>query len=187
MYYFKCPRCGNNESFHKVDEETGTRSLWALLSLLLPLILALGTGRPGRRVQCVNCGYVFVRPGVPCSPATKAILWTVFLLAVSVGLAVLVATHHIPYEELPGRKILDIAKRSLETYSMALTVGCAAFTASLAFLLLIVVPIAEYRHHAHFRKLYKCEPPGYPKRADGPSEKSADPEPVPSQGSGAPR
>jgi hypothetical protein len=87
-YYFKCPNCGSDADFREVDEQGS--GLGLLLFLLGHWVLALLYADIGaRNVRCGSCNYIFRRPGLPRTGASR-LAWRIILtmLLCAVGVAV---------------------------------------------------------------------------------------------------
>jgi len=78
-YYFKCPKCGNNESFTTLSEdENGLGCLILFFGGILPALFY--TDARNRRIQCVTCGHIFHQPTLPESPVSKLSKWIILVL-----------------------------------------------------------------------------------------------------------
>jgi hypothetical protein len=69
-YYFKCPKCGNDEGFVKPSEENmNLGCLFLLFGQLFPALLF--AHYTSGRIQCRKCFHVFRQPPLPVSPRSS--------------------------------------------------------------------------------------------------------------------
>lgn len=87
-FYFRCPKCGSDEEFAKLDEESLSIG-WPFVSVYSTLLFH---EEQRRRVQCMKCSYIFAQPSLPSSPAAKlagvVFVLTVIMVVVAVVLCV---------------------------------------------------------------------------------------------------
>ncbi len=89
MYYFECPACGRNRSFHRPAEEpSSTGCMILLVGGFLPALLH--SQHYSGRVQCADCGYIFRQPPLPSSPAASLAGW-IALIVISAAVFVMLA------------------------------------------------------------------------------------------------
>ena len=88
-YYFRCPKCGNDEQFIKPSEQTDDLgcALFFYGGLIPGLLFA---NHASRRIQCTRCAHLFSQPALPSSPVASFAGWIVALTIVPIVAAVFV-------------------------------------------------------------------------------------------------
>ena len=157
-YYFACPACGNDKKFFRTREEStgNTGCLIFLLGGFLPFI-AFARSR-SNRIQCAQCGYVFKRPDLPCSPVATLSLWIVLLIVIAAIIGVLAELAPSLFTNIPGFRYASAFRRFVEGHSRGVALYLISGIALLFSLAAITSAISNFRYHRKLRSLYSPRP-----------------------------
>lgn len=99
-YYFKCPKCGQDEVFYRVNDasDDGLGCLMFLLGMWIILLL-WGSMKLGK-VQCGGCGHIFRKPTMSSSGLARIAIFLFFILLL-IALALMIYSIE-PRLEQPG-------------------------------------------------------------------------------------
>lgn len=174
-YYFKCPRCGNDDGFTRTEQQSS--GMGCLILLFGGLISALlHAGSQMHRIQCDRCGYIFRQPALPWNGAARLaeIVLLAFFLA-SVALAVLVTFPDISAGVVWPR-IVEYYARHVEDQAPAfvVVVGVAGVVTVVSCLVALVVsPLVQRRKMSREFELRVKRRPGEADGGDSPARDAA--------------
>ncbi len=104
-FYFKCPKCGNDEQFVRPNEKLGF-ALYLGYGLLF-------TDYMRARVQCMRCLYIFRPPPVPSSPLAAFAVWILGVTVISGIVAVVLFCAPPLAQALPAFSVIPVLEEAI--------------------------------------------------------------------------
>ena len=151
-YYFRCPKCGNDEQFVKPSEQTSDLGCALLFfgGFIPALIFADHTSR---RIQCSRCAHIFRQPAIPSSPLASFAGWILALTVVLFTIAVFFYCSSDLASLLPSIPVISSIEEAI-----TIEPRVAAYLLSLLFIL-VVIPcwVAACLSNAKYRNQFSTE------------------------------
>lgn len=156
-FYFKCPKCKNNENFVKISQKS---------SILTFIVLFLGGFFPAlfhgfhrvRRVQCTKCRHIFQQPRIPQSPVSRLSAWLLIILILSAAIILVFKFFPQISYEIPNHQYLSMVYDFVRSNSKGISIALL-FMIPLIFLLITFAAIINnYKFKKEFKTRYKVIP-----------------------------
>lgn len=157
-YYFRCPRCGNDEEFLRPSDDTNTGcSLLFFGGLFSALIFS---NYQKQRVQCLKCMHMFQQPPVPSSPVENfaGVVQAITLVLVATAVAfygIPVLTEVLP----PGVPIMSAIEDAVANQPRTAAYLLVALVVSMLGVSVIAALLGKRGTRRRLSSEYRLQPP----------------------------
>ncbi len=169
MYYFSCPKCGNDDAFCAPEKGEGeidsTGCAIFAFGGFLPWAIYRSSQR--ERIQCARCGFLFRQPPLPSSPVAGAVTWLWILIPIAALVGWLVHVFGLESAEFPGHGLLVGMQETIERNAFGTAVAVLFLCVVATFVTAFISVLSNITHRRDIREEYETEPPEYMPRSDG--------------------
>ncbi len=156
-FYFKCPRCSNNKSFVKVDENHAPLGCaFLLFAGVLPFLLLACHARA--RVQCTKCGYIFRQPSLPQCGVSKFSVWMLLLIFLFVGLLIFLCCLGDAEYLLPEFSLISKIEELISSESRLVAYFIVALIGAILFSCVMTLVVNNWKHRKEMEQAFYLKP-----------------------------
>lgn len=159
-YYFKCPGCGSDDEFSRLEEESNSFGfLIFVIGGFLPALLYADSRR--HRVQCLKCGYIFRRPPLPRTTLSKFATWIIWIIIFFSCCTFLMILFPEINSMIPESQTLKEIETFISTNPIAILFGLLPMVPVILIMCLIGSWFSNHAAHRKFRNEFKTTPKRY--------------------------
>ncbi len=156
-YYFRCPRCQNDDRFHRVNEEaSGTGLALLIFGGFLPALIF--ASQRTRRIQCAHCNYIFRHPPVPQSSVARLSKYIFIVMLISGFPMFIFSSNPELAHELRNVPYLNIATNIIKISPMGVAISMGIMIFGILVLITGAWGISTYRLRKELKAKYKVSP-----------------------------
>lgn len=160
-YYFRCPKCQNDEDFRIPEESSEDRGLGLLLLLFSLFWFLIYWSSRTQKIQCCKCHYLFRQPPLPSTSLSKLACSVVFIILIFGVIIFIIGLFPEITTLIPESENLSILVRFVEGNAKPIVILIPLMLLLITFSCLISAIVSDYYAHKQLKKTFKIKPEKY--------------------------